>query len=67
MLRSTEMAARRRSLYHLEKLRLFRAAITVVLTIALLAWAIALWQNGAATTGDGLHQLPRNTPNPFIT
>src|SRR6266404_4454415 len=47
-----EMAARRRSLYHLEKLRLFHAAITVVLTIALLAWAIALWQNGAATAGD---------------
>src|SRR5438445_1666540 len=47
-----EMAARRRSLYHLEKLRLFHAAITVVLTIALLAWAIALWQKGAATAGD---------------
>ncbi|HEX2476769.1 MAG TPA: ABC transporter ATP-binding protein [Lacipirellulaceae bacterium] len=47
-----EMAARRRSLYYLEKLRLFHAAITVVLTIALLAWAIALWQNGAATAGD---------------
>jgi ATP-binding cassette, subfamily B, bacterial len=44
-----EMAARRRSLYYLEKLRLFHAAITIVLTIALLAWAIALWQNGAAT------------------
>jgi ATP-binding cassette, subfamily B, bacterial len=47
-----EMAARRRSLYYLEKLRLFHAAITVVLTTALLAWAIALWQDGAATAGD---------------
>src|SRR4029453_1770462 len=28
------------------------AAITVVLTIALLAWAIVLWQHGSATTGD---------------
>jgi ATP-binding cassette, subfamily B, bacterial len=45
-------ATRRRSLYYLEKLRLFHAAITVVLTIALLAWAIVLWQNGAATAGD---------------
>src|SRR4030088_982776 len=47
-----EMAARRRSLYYLEKLRLFHAAITVVLTIALLAWAIVLWQHGAASAGD---------------
>jgi ATP-binding cassette subfamily B protein len=47
-----EMAARRRSLYYLEKLRLFHAAITVILTIALLAWAIVLWQRGSATTGD---------------
>jgi len=47
-----EMAARRRSLYYLEKLRLFHAAVTVVLTIALLAWAIMLWQQGAATAGD---------------
>jgi ATP-binding cassette, subfamily B, bacterial len=47
-----EMAARRRSLYYLEKLRLFHAAITVVLTIGLLAWAIMLWQKGMATAGD---------------
>ena len=46
------MTARRRSLLYLEKLRLFHAAVTVVLTIALLAWAIVLWQNGAATAGD---------------
>jgi ATP-binding cassette, subfamily B, bacterial len=47
-----ELAARRRSLYYLEKLRLFHAAVTIVLTIALLAWAITLWQEGAATAGD---------------
>jgi len=47
-----EMTARRRSLLYLEKLRLFHAAVTVVLIIALLAWAIVLWQNGAATAGD---------------
>src|SRR5215468_3208373 len=46
-----EMTARRRSLQYLEKLRLFHAAVTVVLTIALLAWAIVLWEKGAATTG----------------
>jgi ATP-binding cassette, subfamily B, bacterial len=47
-----EMAARRRSLLYLEKLRLLHAGVTVVLTIALLAWAIVLWENGTATTGD---------------
>ena len=47
-----EMTSRRRSLRYLEKMRLFHAAITVVLTIGLLAWAILLWQRGAATTGD---------------
>ena len=47
-----ELAARRRSLFYLEKLRLFHAVVTVVLTIALLAWAIVLWQNGGATAGD---------------
>ncbi len=47
-----EMAARRRSLLYLEKLRLFHAAVTVALTIGLLGWAIMLWQNGLATTGD---------------
>jgi ATP-binding cassette subfamily B protein len=47
-----EVTARGRSLRYLEKLRLTHAAVTVVLTIALLAWAIALWQRGGATTGD---------------
>ena len=47
-----EMTARRRSLLYLEKLRLLHAGVTVFLTIGLLGWAIVLWQNGAATTGD---------------
>src|SRR5229473_1104781 len=47
-----EMTARRRSLRYLERLRLFHAVVTVVLTIALLAWAIMLWQNGSASAGD---------------
>ncbi len=47
-----ELRARGRSLRYLEKLRLTHAAITVVLTIALLAWVIVLWQRGGATTGD---------------
>jgi ATP-binding cassette subfamily B protein len=47
-----ELRARGRSLRYLEKLRISHAAITIVLTISLLAWAIMLWQRGAATTGD---------------
>jgi ATP-binding cassette subfamily B protein len=47
-----ELTARGRSLRYLEKLRLIHAGVTVVLTIALLAWAITLWQRGGATTGD---------------
>jgi ATP-binding cassette, subfamily B, bacterial len=47
-----EMTARQRSLFYLETLRLTHAVVTVVLTIALLAWAIELWRAGSATTGD---------------
>ena len=47
-----ELDARGRSLRYLEKLRLLHAVVTILLTIALLAWAIMLWQKGAATTGD---------------
>ena len=47
-----ELDARGRSLRYLEKLRITHAVVTVVLTIALLAWVITLWQQGAATTGD---------------
>ena len=47
-----EVAARGRSLRYLEKLRLTHAAVTVALTIGILAWAIMLWRQGQATTGD---------------
>ncbi|MFZ1922895.1 MAG: ABC transporter ATP-binding protein [Xanthobacteraceae bacterium] len=47
-----ELGARRRSLYYLEKLRIFHAVVTVLLTLCLLAWAIRLWTQGGATTGD---------------
>ncbi len=46
------MLARRSSLLYLEKLRLFHAVVTILLTIGVLAWAVALWQRGAATAGD---------------
>jgi ATP-binding cassette subfamily B protein len=47
-----ELTARGRSLRYLEKLRIAHAAVTILLTIALLAWATVLWQGGGATTGD---------------
>lgn len=47
-----EVVARGRSLRYLEKLRLAHAAVTVLLTIGMLAWAVNLWQQGRATTGD---------------
>jgi ATP-binding cassette subfamily B protein len=47
-----ELTARGRSLRYLEKLRLIHAAVTVALTVAILAWAITLWRRGEATTGE---------------
>jgi ATP-binding cassette, subfamily B, bacterial len=47
-----EMGARRKSLIYLEKLRLLHAAVTIVLTVGALAWAVLLWQAGKATNGD---------------
>ena len=47
-----ELGARQRSLRYLEKLRLLHAVVTVILTIGLLAWAIVLWQRGAASAGE---------------
>ncbi len=47
-----EVSTRGRSLRYLEKLRLFHAATTAALTAGLLAWAIALWESGQASSGD---------------
>jgi ATP-binding cassette subfamily B protein len=47
-----EMAARRSSLLYLERLRIVHAAVTIVLAIGLLAWAVMLWEQGAVTAGD---------------
>jgi ATP-binding cassette subfamily B protein len=47
-----ELDALRRSLFYLEKLRIFHAVVTIILTLGLVAWAIVLWNEGAATTGD---------------
>ena len=46
-----EMAARRRSLYYLEHIRLLHAVLTVFLTVGVVAWGIMLWQNGQAKVG----------------
>jgi ATP-binding cassette subfamily B protein len=47
-----EMSARQRSLLYLEKLRLAHAAITIILAVGILAWAVSLWQRGNVTAGD---------------
>ncbi|MGH6716081.1 MAG: ABC transporter ATP-binding protein [Bradyrhizobium sp.] len=47
-----ELVARGKSLRYLEKLRIAHAAVTLLLTLALLAWVITMWQRGEATTGD---------------
>jgi ATP-binding cassette, subfamily B, bacterial len=47
-----EMEARQTSLFYLERLRIGHAAVTIVLAIGLLAWAIVLWEQGAVTAGD---------------
>ena len=47
-----ETTARRRSLLYLERLRLLHAGVTIVLTVAVLAWAILLWEDGRASSGD---------------
>ncbi|MBY0380678.1 MAG: ABC transporter ATP-binding protein/permease [Xanthobacteraceae bacterium] len=47
-----ELRARRKSLLHLERLRVAHAVTTVVLTLGLLAWAIDLWQRGSISSGD---------------
>jgi ATP-binding cassette subfamily B protein len=47
-----EMSARKESLRYLERLRIQHALITILLTVLVLAWAINLRLQGAATTGD---------------
>jgi ATP-binding cassette subfamily B protein len=47
-----EMTARSRSLLYLERLRVGHAVVTGAFTIGLVAWAVMLWQRGAATPGD---------------
>ncbi len=47
-----ELTARRRSIQYLERLRLLHAVLTILLTVAILAWAIVLWQRGRASAGD---------------
>ncbi len=47
-----ELSARRKSLFHLERLRVAHAVATIVLTLGLLAWAIDLWQRGSISSGD---------------
>ncbi|HKT66288.1 MAG TPA: ABC transporter ATP-binding protein [Burkholderia sp.] len=47
-----EMDARQQSLLYLEKLRLLHAVITAMLSAGLLGWALWLWDQGRATSGD---------------
>ncbi|MEA3121894.1 MAG: ATP-binding cassette, subfamily bacterial [Paraburkholderia sp.] len=47
-----EMDARRQSLLYLERLRLMHAVITALLSAGLLGWALWLWDQGRATSGD---------------
>ncbi len=47
-----ETKARQTSLLYLERLRLFHACVTILITVAILAWAIILWQHGKATAGS---------------
>jgi ATP-binding cassette subfamily B protein len=47
-----EMAARRRSLIYMEKLRLTHAIMTAVITAGLLGTGVILWQRGEASAGD---------------
>jgi ATP-binding cassette subfamily B protein len=47
-----ELVARYRSVLYLEKLRVTHAVITIILAVGLFAWAILLWQDGQATTGQ---------------
>jgi len=47
-----EMAARRRSLFYLENLRLIHAVLTVIASAGVIGWGVLLWQAGRASVGD---------------
>jgi ATP-binding cassette subfamily B protein len=47
-----EMSAQRASLRSLERLRLFHALAVLTVTAGVLLWAVSLWREGRATTGD---------------
>ena len=49
---ASEMAARRKSLIYLERLRLIHAGVTALLCAGLLAWGVVMWQHGRASPGD---------------
>jgi len=49
---TTEMAARRRSLIYMERLRLIHAVMTAVITAGLLGWGVHMWELGEASAGD---------------
>ena len=49
---ATEMAARRASLFYLERLRLLHAVLTALLTAGVVAYGIIMWQHHRATVGD---------------
>ncbi|HET8997979.1 MAG TPA: ABC transporter ATP-binding protein [Acetobacteraceae bacterium] len=48
----SEMAARRSSLFYMERLRLIHAALTVLASAGVIAWGLLLWQVGRASVGD---------------
>ncbi len=47
-----EMAARRSSLFYLERLRLVHAVLTALMVASVVAVGILLWEHGRATVGD---------------
>jgi ATP-binding cassette, subfamily B, bacterial len=47
-----EMAARRRSLFYLENLRLIHAVLTALASAGVIAWGVHLWEAGHASVGD---------------
>jgi ATP-binding cassette subfamily B protein len=47
-----ELITRKRSLYYLERLRIFHAVATSIFTVLVLYWVLILWREGQATAGD---------------